>query len=255
MLKKFNCLKFNANNFIKSRHEVVEELPLSIFINGRYFVTAMISPQMVREFVIGYLFSEKVIKNIEEIESLQIEKNIAKVIISIPLKVLSVKKLIVSGCGGESSFLDELKLPKISSNLKIDAGDIFGGLKSLLNSDLHRVTGGVHIVGLFRKKAVICISEDIGRHNALDKVIGYGLIKNVDFKMTFVVCTGRISFDMALKCSVASIPIIASRGATTSLAIEIAEKTGLTTIGFVRGRRMNIYTNRERICRIDTRDR
>jgi len=255
VLKKFNCLKFDTNNFIKSRHEVVEELPLSIFINGRHFVTAMISPQMVREFVIGYLFSEKVIKNIEEIESLQIEKNIAKVIISVPLKVLSVKKLIVSGCGGGSSFLDELKLPKISSNLKIDAGDIFGGLKSLLNFDLHRVTGGVHIVGLFRKKDVICTSEDIGRHNALDKVIGCGLIKNVDFKENFVVCTGRISFDMALKCLVASIPIIASRGATTSLAIEIAEKTGLTIIGFVRGKRMNIYTNGERICRIDTRDR
>ena len=105
MLKKFNCLKFNANNFIKSKHEVVEELPLSIFINGRHFVTAMISPQMVREFVIGYLFSEKVIEDIKEIESLQIEKNIAKVIINNPLKILSVKKLIVSGCGGGSSFL------------------------------------------------------------------------------------------------------------------------------------------------------
>jgi len=68
VLKKFNCLKFNTDNFIKSEHEVVEELPLSIFINGRHFVTAMISPQMVKEFVIGYLFSEKVIKNIEEIE-------------------------------------------------------------------------------------------------------------------------------------------------------------------------------------------
>jgi len=255
MLKKFNCLKFDTNNFVKSVHEVVEEFPLSIFINGRHFVTAMISPQMVREFVIGYLFSEKVIENIKEIESLRIEANIAKVIIDNSLKVLPVKKLIVSGCGGGSSFLDELKLPKISSNLKIDGGDIFAGLKSLLNSDLHRITGGVHIVGLFHKKAVICISEDLGRHNALDKVIGCGLIKNVDFKTTFVVCTGRISFDMALKCSVASIPIIASRGATTSLAIEIAEKTGLTTIGFARGRRMNIYTNGERICRIDTRDR
>jgi len=255
VLKKFNCLKFDMDNFIKSRHEVVEELPLSIFINGRHFVTAMISPQMVREFIIGYLFSEKVIKNIEEIESLQIEKNIAKVIISVPLKVLSEKKLIVSGCSGGSSFLDELKLPKISSNLKIDISNIFGGLKSLLNSDLHKMTGGVHIVGLFHKKALICISEDIGRHNALDKVIGCGLIKNIDFEETFVACTGRISSDMALKCSVASIPIIASRGAVTSLAIDIAEKTGLTAIGFVRGRRMNIYSNGERICRIDTRDR
>jgi len=247
VLKKFNCLKFDTNNFIKSRHEVVEELPLSIFINGRHFVTAMISPQMVKEFVIGYLFSEKVIEDIKEIESLQIEENIAKVIINNSLKVLSVKKLIISGCGGGSSFLDELKLPKISSNLKIDAGDIFSGLKFLLNSNLHRMTGGVHIVGLFCKKTVICRSEDIGRHNALDKVIGCGLIKNVDFTTTFVVCTGRISSDMALKCSVTNIPIIASRGATTSLAIEIADKAGLTTIGFVRGRRMNIYTNGGRV--------
>ena len=255
MLKEFNCLKFDGDKFIESRHEVIEEVLLSIFINGKYFVTAMISPQMVKEFVIGHLFSEKVIKDIKEIESLQVEENIVKVIINNPLKVLLVKKLIVSGCGGGSSFLDELKLPKISSNLKIDAGDIFSGLKSILNSDLHRITGGVHVVGLFHKKAVICISEDIGRHNALDKVIGCGLIKNVDFKEAFVACTGRISFDMALKCSVASIPIIASRGATTSLAIEIAEKTGLTTVGFVRGRRMNIYANEERICRIDTRGR
>ena len=107
MLKKFNCLKFDTNNFVKSIHEVVEELPLSIFINGRYFVTVMLSFQMVWEFVIGYLFSEKVIENIKEIESLQIEENIAKVIINNPLKMVSVKKLIVSGCGGGSSFLDE----------------------------------------------------------------------------------------------------------------------------------------------------
>jgi len=255
MLKKFNCLKFDTNNFTKSIHEVVEELPLSIFINGRHFVTAMISPQRVREFVIGHLFSEKVIENIKEIESIQIEENIAKVIINNPLKAISAKKLIVSGCGGGSSFLDESKLPKISSDLKIDTGDIFDGLNSLLNSDLHRITGGVHIVGLFHKKAIICISEDLGRHNALDKVIGCGLIKNINFKETFVICTGRISFDMSLKCSVANIPIIISRGATTSFAIEIAEKTGLTTVGFVRGRRMNIYTNGESICRIDTPDR
>ncbi|MHC2994493.1 MAG: formate dehydrogenase accessory sulfurtransferase FdhD [Candidatus Atribacteria bacterium] len=255
MLKKFNCLKFDTDNFIKSRHEVVEELPLSIFINGRHFVTAMISPQMKEEFVIGHLFTEGIICDIEEMESLQLEENIARVITTNPLKVLAARKLIVSGCGGASSFLDESKFPKISSNLKIDTGDIFGGVKSLLNSDLHRMTGGVQVVGLFHKKAVICISEDIGRHNALDKVIGCGLIKNIGFEETFVACTGRISSDMALKCSVASIPIIASKGATTILAIEIAEKTGLTTIGFVRGRRMNIYTNEERICRIDTRDR
>jgi FdhD protein len=131
--------------------------------------------------------------------------------------------------------------------LKIEVDDIFNGVRSISNSNLHKITGGVHTVGLFNKKEAICISEDIGRHNALDKVIGYGLIKNIDFKDAFLVCTGRISSEMTLKSSVANIPIIASKSATTSLAIEIAEKTGLTIISFVRGKKMNVYTNVERI--------
>jgi FdhD protein len=247
MLKEFNCLKFDTDVFIESKDEIIKEVPLSIFIDGRHFVTAMISPEMEKEFVIGHLFSETIIKDLEEIESLQIKESIARVITGNPLNVLTSKKLIVSGCGGSSSFLDESRLPKIDSNLKIDLDDVFDGVRSISNSNLHKITGGVHTVGLFNKKEAICISEDIGRHNALDKVIGYGLIRNIDFKDAFVVCTGRISSEIALKSSVANTPLIASRGATTSLAIEIAEKTGLTIISFVRGKKMNVYTNVERI--------
>ncbi len=249
MLKELKCTKFHAGDFLESEHEVVKEEPLSIIINGRHFVTTMISPQMKKEFVMGHLFSEGIIRDVKELESLQIEENIANVIISSPLKVLAAKKLIVSGCGGGASFLDESKLPKIRSDLKIDAVEVFKAVKSISGSDLHRITGGVHVVGLFDKESRICISEDIGRHNALDKVIGYGLTVNIDFEDTFVACTGRISSEMALKCSAANIPVIASKGATTSLAIEIAEKTGLCIIGFVRGERMNVYTNRERIVK------
>ncbi len=243
MLKEVKCTKFHDSDFVESKHEVIKEEPLSIFINGRHFVTTMISPQMKEEFVIGHLFSEGIIRAIEELESLQIEESIANVIISSPLKVLAARKLIVSGCGGATSFLNESKLPKVTSDLKIDAFAVFKAVNSISGSDLHRITGGVHVVGLFDKGDRICISEDIGRHNALDKVIGYGLTRNTDFEETFVACTGRISSEMALKCSVANIPVIASRGATTSLAIEIAEKTGLCVIGFVRSERMNVYTN------------
>jgi len=248
MLKEVICTKFHDDDFVESKHGVVKEEPLSIFVNGRHFVTTMISPQMKKEFVIGHLFSEGVIREIEELESLQIEERIANVLISSPLKVLTARKLIVSGCGGGASFSDESKLPKVSSDLKIDASEVFKAVKSISGSDLHRITGGVHVVGLFDKESRICLSEDIGRHNALDKVIGYGLTENIDFEDTFVACTGRISSEMALKCSVANIPVVASRGATTSLAIEIAEQTGLCIIAFVRGERMNVYTNRERIA-------
>jgi FdhD protein len=207
----------------------------------------MISPQMKKEFVIGHLFSEGIIEGLDGIESMEIEEDVAKVITINPLKVLTAKKLIVSGCGGGSSFLDKSKLPKISSDLELDEDAIVEGVKAISGSDLHKITGGVHAIGLFNESGVICLLEDIGRHNALDKIIGYGLIEKIEFEKTFVTCTGRISSDMALKCSRAQIPIIASRGATTSLAIEIGEKTGLTIIAFVRDRKMNIYTNKQRI--------
>jgi len=248
VLEEFLCLKFSDDVLVESKDWIVEEVPLSIFVNGRHFVTAMVSPAMREEFIIGNLFSERIIGNVQEIESLQIEGNIAKIVVKNPLKILKSKKTIVSGCGGDSSFLDESKLPRIDSDVKICVDDLFKAIKSILNSDLHRATGGVHIVGLFGEKGEICVIEDIGRHNALDKAIGYSLSRDANFKETFVACTGRISSEMALKCAVANIPIIVSKGATTSLAIEIAEKTGLCIIAFARNEKMNVYTNPERVA-------
>ena len=221
---------------------VVLEVPLSIFINGRHFVTAMTSPQMAEEFIAGYLFSERIIAGLSDIESLEIEGRTARLILRNPIKAILPRKPIVSGCGGGATFLDESKLPLINSDLSIEKKDIFEGMKAIFESDLHAATGGIHTVGLFDKTGAICICEDIGRHNALDKAIGFGLLRALDFGKTFVLSTGRISSEMALKCSVAGIPVIASRGATTSLALEIAERTRLTVIGFVRASRMNVYT-------------
>jgi FdhD protein len=251
MLKKVTCLKYHGGTFVETEHEVVKEEPLAVSINGRHYVTAMISPKMKREFVIGHLFSEGVINDLKEIESLQLVENTANVLITHPLKVVAARKIIVSGCGTGSSFLDDSKLPKITSDMNIASGDIIAGVKSILKSEVHETTGGVHLVGLFdkyvHKYVQIRVVEDIGRHNALDKVIGYGLLKAIDFGKTFVACTGRISSEMALKCAVANIPLVASRGASTSLAIELGEKTGLCIVGFVRGEKMNVYTHAERI--------
>lgn len=242
MKRDHSCAKLEGETFIGSMDSVVQEQPLSIFINGRHFVTAMTSPLMAEEFITGYLFSERIISKPSDIESMEIEGRAARLIIRDPIKAILPRKPIVSGCGGAASFLDESKLPLISSDLSIGKKDIFDGMLAIFESDLHAATGGIHSVGLFDKSGAICICEDIGRHNALDKVIGFGLIRSLDFGRTFVLTTGRISSEMALKCSVAGIPIIASRGATTSLALEIAERTGLTVIGFVRANRMNVYT-------------
>ncbi|MDD1751991.1 MAG: formate dehydrogenase accessory sulfurtransferase FdhD [Methanotrichaceae archaeon] len=247
MFKEQVYLKLDHESAEKSSHKVVDEVPLSIFVNGRHFVTAMISPQMINEFVLGHIFSEGIIKRLEEVESLEIEENIARLIVRNPIKAIVPKRPIVSGCGGNASYMDGFKLLQIKSDFHILEEDIFSAMKTISSSKLHEATGGVHSVGLFDQCGTICIADDIGRHNALDKVIGHGLNTSADFGRTFVASTGRISSDMALKCSLAGIPIVASRGATTILAIAIAKKTGLTIIGFVRGRRMNVYTSWDRI--------
>ncbi len=231
----------------KTTHEVVEEIPFALFINGRHAMTAMMSPENLEDFVIGYLFTEQIIRNVDEIESIRIEKNRISVLTTNLFKVVGPKKTILSGCGGSTSYIDTEKLPKIQSDLKISSRMIWDRMKSGLESDLHKKTGGIHVVVLADRNGIVAHAEDIGRHNAMDRVIGWGLRNGIDFSGTFTICSGRISSEMARKCLMANIPVVISRSATTTLAIDIAQKTGLTIVAFARGQKMMIYTNPERI--------
>jgi len=247
MFKLLPCIRIDGEKFEKATHEVIEEVPFALFINGRHAMTAMLSPVALEDFVTGYLFTEQIVKDVDEIESIRIEKNRLSVITKNLFKVLGPKKTILSGCGGSASYIDAEKLPKIRSDFTINTGAIGSLLKSVLNSELHRTTGGIHIVALADKEKIIAVSEDIGRHNALDRIIGSGIRSGVDLSKTFVIVSGRISSEMVRKCLIADIPVIVSRGATTTLAVEIAEKAGLTVVGFVRAGRMNVYSHPYRI--------
>jgi len=249
MIKDFECLKVDEIKVEKAICPVAEEVPLSIFINGRHFATAMISPQMRKEFVAGHLYSERIVSAVEEIESIEVEGDVARAIVANPIRAIVPRRPIVSGCGGIASFLDESKLPRIKSDLTINKKQAQEAMKAISLSETHIATGGVHSVGLFDQSGPVSIIEDIGRHNALDKALGCIMLNSRDHDLSRVhaACTGRVSSDMALKCAVAGIPIIVSRGATTSLAISIAERAGICIIGFVRGRRLSVYSHSERL--------
>ena len=234
--------------FVPATHPVVEETPFSVTVNGRHALTAMTSPTLLREFVVGYLYTERIVSGLEDIESIRIEGNSASVLTKNPFAILTSHKTVLSGCGGSTSFLDAGRLPKIKSNLILSPEVIRTATKETLDSDLHRITGGIHLVGLFDADGqAIRIAEDIGRHNALDRVVGHGLLEGVDFSRTFAVCSGRISSEMVRKCLVTNIPVIVSRGATTTAAVEAAEVGGLTIVGFVRSKKMNVYTEWGRV--------
>ena len=247
MYKKLPCIRVDGEKCEPDQHEVIEEVPLALFVNGRHAMTAMMSPVQLEDFVTGYLYTEQIIKNVDEIESIRIEKNRMSVITKNLFKVLGPKKTILSGCGGSTSYIDTEKLPKITSDYTISMGNIRDAVKVVLNSELHRTTGGIHIVALLEREKVLAVSEDIGRHNALDRVIGYALRNAIDLSRTWVIVSGRISSEMVRKCLIAGIPIIVSRGATTTLAVGTAEKTGLTVVGFARSTKMVVYTHSRRI--------
>jgi len=248
LYRELPIVKGDGETFVPATHAVVEEMPLSVTVNGRHALTAMTSPAMLREFVVGFLYTERIVRGLHEIVSIRIEGNTASVLTKNPFSILISHKTVLSGCGGSTSFLDSGRLPGIRSDLNLSPEAIRAATKETLDSELHRITGGIHLVGLFDGEGkVIRIAEDIGRHNALDRVVGHGLLEGIDFSRTFAVSSGRISSEMVRKCLVANIPVLVSRGATTTAAVEAAEAGGLTVVGFVRSKKMNIYTWRERV--------
>ncbi|HEY55277.1 MAG TPA: formate dehydrogenase accessory sulfurtransferase FdhD [Dehalococcoidia bacterium] len=228
----------------KAKERVVTELGLSIIVNGRHFATAMITPMMEKEFIVGHLFGQGIIENAADIKSIKLKENTAEV------TLLKKDK-------AERS-------PEIHSDFRVSREDIFGGVNAILKSKIYAETEAIHSAGLFKRGAEpLCIAEDVGRHNALDKVIGYALINRVDFRDTFAASTGRMVSEMVSKVCRANIPVVATKTAVTGLAVDIGQRCGLTIIGFVRDigmkiakdsdisiateRGMKIYTNPQRI--------
>lgn len=248
---KVPCIVESDGSFRSSTHEVVLETPYSLWLNGRLILTVMTSPSRIEDFVAGYLYTEGIIRAFSDIESIQIEKQAIRVLAKVKPGVRAGNKIILSGCGGDSSYVDPKKLPRIKSDLILSPVWLHQAIRAVLDSELHVRTGGIHVVGLVNSTEIITKTEDIGRHNALDRVIGFALREGCDLSRTCVIISGRISSEMARKCIMANIPVIASRGATTSLAIALAGVTGLTIIGFVRGSKMTIYTRAERVSGTD----
>lgn len=235
--------KVNAE-VTKAKERVVAEFGLAISLNGRHLATALITPMMEREFIVGYLFGQGIIENTSDLESITVKDNIAEVTL--------LKKDKANG------------LAEIHSDFRVSREDVFQGVNAILKSEIYAETEAIHSAGLFKQGAEpICIAEDVGRHNALDKVIGYALINKVDFSHTFATSTGRMVSDMVTKVCRANIPVVATKTAVTKLALEIGKRYGLTIIGFVRDtgtkvttdtgvrtitkRGMKIYTNPQRV--------
>ena len=248
--QELECLKLDRGLFTKGRTGVVIEKELAVYVNGTHLATASITPGMEREFVTGYLFGQGFIDNVNEIDDITIDDNAAQVTV----KDAGVLKRshgntgyrVVSG-GGTAAFSDRIDYAEVRTDLKIGKQAIFKAMNTVFeNAELYQTTEGVHGAGLFTAEAEpVCIVEDIGRHNCLDKLLGYALLNNVERSRTFLVSTGRMASEMATKICRAGIPVAATKTAVTDKGLEIGEKYSITIVGFVRDTGTRINTNME----------
>jgi FdhD protein len=244
------CRKLSGGRFSPAEVGVIIEKELPVYVNGQHLFTASIAPAMEKEFVAGYLFGQGFINSVSDIESLEIENNSAKVILKNGKKAspgtMKASYRIVSG-GGKMAYFDASSFPEINSDMKLNKKVIFQAMNNLFEkAALYRETEGVHAAGLFTPEASpLCIVEDIGRHNTLDKVIGYALRHGIDCNHVFLVSTGRLASEMVTKICRAGIPLVATKTAVTDKGLEIGKKCGLTIIGFVRDVGTRINTDME----------
>lgn len=255
--KEINIKRYNNRDVEYISDIVVEEYPLTIFLDGEEFVTLLCSPEDLEHLVIGFLLSEGFIKGKGDIGSLRIDKD--RGIAEVDLKGGSVlagklygSRTITSGCGRGPVFYnvkDSIDTRAIKDDgLVMNYGVILRLMKEFDSKALvFKKTGGVHSCGLGTERGIEVYHEDIGRHNAMDKVIGHGISKDLDFGKSIVLTSGRISSEMLIKAAKRGVPVIASRSAPTALGVELAQNLNITLAGFVRGRRLNVYSGFDRI--------
>ncbi len=254
--KKYELIRISEEKTEEFEDFVVEEKPVTLYLNNQEFVTLLCTPEKLDFLTLGFLRSEGLIKNRSDVLSLEVQKEqgVVKVETREPGKLtekLFGKRTITSGCGKGSIFfnvLDSLTSRPVETEIYLSPEDITRLMKDLQKeAELFRLTGGVHTSALGTSKGIHIFCEDIGRHNAVDKLLGECIAKDILLDDKVLITSGRLSSEILLKSARIGIPILLSRAAPTSLSVDLAGKLGITMIGFIRGKRMNVYTGAWRI--------
>lgn len=230
----------------KAKCLVAEERELRLMVNDKSVASVKLSPGYEEEFALGYCLGEGLIESMDQVSGVRVEENTAYVEADARFE-LAYENYLLSDCISGWRAKIETGDVKVKSDYKVKADEILRNMQELRKgSEVWRKTGGVHSVALISGDGSLMV-EDVSRHIAVDKVIGIGAKKGVDFGRSYILTSGRLPGDMVIKVGRVNVPIIASRTAPLTSGIECALETNLTLIGFVRGREMNIYANPERI--------
>ena len=236
------------NDFVEDG--VIAEQSVSLTVNGKVWLSFMCTPVDLEELAVGFLYNEKIINTMDEVKDIYVCDHKDNVDIWLDRSIEEPKNWRrTSGCTGgyTSAVLDEIE-PVSLNGLVIKPERILALIRNLFESqDIYKKSGGVHSSALANKNGILFQIEDVGRHNTLDKIAGKLLLENIDASPKIILSTGRISSEMLQKSARMKTSILISRTSPTSLSIELAQKLGITLIGYARGHRFNVYSHPERV--------
>ncbi|HOV78957.1 MAG TPA: formate dehydrogenase accessory sulfurtransferase FdhD [Bacillota bacterium] len=248
--------KYRNGSFSPGDDAVVREVPVTLYLNDQEFVTLVCSPGELRELAVGFLCSEGILRKKNDLRNITINEEDGLIWVETEgesqQEEMFLKRFITTCCGrGRASFYfinDARGISPVTSGLKISPRQILFLSEQLEKSSvLFRETGGAHSAALCTAEEIVVYFEDIGRHNAVDKIFGRCFLDGAPLSDKILVFSGRVSSEILIKVAKMGIPMIISRSAPTELAVKMADELGITIVGFAREKRLNVYTHPDRV--------
>jgi FdhD protein len=241
---------YSGGRFQPKDIPVVQEGPLSLYVNGQELVTLLCTPSKVDALVVGFLAFEGIIRGLEDIQNLTVleEEGYAEVRLTSEF-VPPRRRVHTSGCGGGVTFsLETHGSAALLDDSTVDPHSLFPLIRELyVEAQSYRESRGIHAAALADGEKLLIVTEDVGRHNAIDKICGEAMLRQIPTVGKILLATGRISSEMLRKGAHMGTPIVVSRTSATTMSIDLAKRLGLTLIGYVRGDSFYVYSHPERL--------
>lgn len=242
--------RYDNGHFEQLERPVVREQPLTIIVNGMEIATLLCTPEKLDYLTIGFLAFEGFIHSPDDIRELDVDSEHGVVEVVLPYPVVQpTRRVLTSGCGMGLTFTlrvtEDAPLPAEPS---LRPEQIFPLMQQMFDGAvMYNASRGIHTAALSDPQQVLLQAEDVGRHNALDKILGEALQKGIPTRGHLLLTSGRISSEMLRKGAHMGTPFLISRTSPTTLSIEAAKRLGITLIGYVRRQSFNVYTHPERL--------
>ncbi len=242
--------RYDHGHFEHIERPVVREQPLTIIVNGTEIATLLCTPEQLDCLTIGFLAFEGFIHGIEDIRELDIDSEHGVVEVILPYAVVKpTRRVFTSGCGMGLTFTLRLTAEApVPAEPSLTPAQIFPLMQQMFDGAvLYNASRGIHTAALSDTAQVLLQAEDVGRHNALDKILGAALQQGIPTRGHLLLTSGRISSEMLRKGAHMGTPFLISRTSPTTLSIEAAQRLGITLIGYVRRQSFQVYTHPERL--------